>query len=85
MGGKSEAKAILAFLNEKAGRAYQPTDTNLAFIVARLKEGYTPTQCRQVVAKKVREWSGDDKMAMFLRPSTLFNREKFNQYAGELV
>jgi uncharacterized phage protein (TIGR02220 family) len=82
---KEEAKAVIAFLNEKANRNYQPTDANLGFVLARLKEGYTVTQCRQVVAKKCREWLAKDDMAMYLRPATLFNREKFNQYAGELV
>lgn len=82
---REEAKAILAFLNEKAGRAYQPTEVNLEFIMARLKEGYTPTQCRQVIAKKCREWLGRDEMAPYLRPATLFNCTKFNNYAGELV
>lgn len=82
---KDEAKAILAFLNEKARRNYQPTETNLKFILARFREGYTAAQCRQVVAKKCREWGADEKMALYLRPATLFNSEKFNQYAGELV
>lgn len=82
---KAEARDILAFLNEKAERVYQPVDANLEFIVARLKEGATATQCRQVIVRKVREWKADEKMSAYLRPATLFNREKFNQYAGELT
>lgn len=82
---KADAKAILGFLNERAGRAYRDNDANLDFIVARMREGYTAQQCKQVVAKKCREWGGDEKMAAYLRPATLFNRTKFNQYAGELV
>lgn len=82
---KQEAVSVLEFLNEKANRNYQPSDVNLELILARMKEGYTPGQCRQVIAKKVREWATNDKMATYLRPSTLFNREKFNQYVGELV
>lgn len=85
VGLKPDAVAILEFLNEKAGRAYQPTDANLDLIKARLKEGYTVAQCKQVIAKKCREWGGDDKMASYLRPATLFNCTKFNNYAGELV
>lgn len=85
VGLKPDAVAILEFLNEKAGRAYQPTDANLGLIKARLKEGYTVAQCKQVIAKKCREWGGDDKMAPYLRPATLFNCTKFNNYAGELV
>lgn len=82
---KAEARDILAFLNEKTGRAYQPVDANLDLIVARLREGATAGQCRQVIAKKTREWAGDEHMAEFLRPATLFNRTKFAQYVGELV
>lgn len=86
MNGAGEAaRAVLGFLNEKAGKAFQPTSANLDLIVARLKEGYTEGQCRQVIVRKVREWAADEKMAAYLRPATLFNREKFNQYAGELV
>lgn len=82
---KPAAREILDFLNEKAGRNYQPVDANLDFIVARLREGATAAQCRQVIAKKAREWGGDEKMAEFLRPATLFNKTKFAQYQGELT
>lgn len=82
---REAARRVLAFLNQKTGKAYQDTDTNLDFVVARLKEGYTEDMCRMVIARKFRDWSKDDKMAGYLRPATLFNREKFNQYAGECV
>jgi len=82
---REQARRVLAFLNEKTGRNYQDTDTNLDFIVCRLREGYTESMCRMVIARKFREWAKDDKMASYLRPATLFNREKFNQYAGECV
>lgn len=82
---RAAAERVLDFLNQKAHRAFQPTDVNLEFILARFEEGYTEVQCRQVVAKKLREWIDDERMAKFIRPATLFNREKFNQYAGELV
>lgn len=80
-----EARRILAFLNEKAGRRYQENKTNLDFIKSRLKEGATVTECRQVIVKKCREWKGDPKMELYLRPATLFNKTKFSQYQGELV
>lgn len=80
-----EAQEILLFLNAKAGRGFPPLDVNLDLIAARLKEGATPAQCRQVIAKKAREWGGDEKMAEYLRPKTLFNRTNFAQYVGELV
>ena len=79
------ARRVLAFLNQKTGRAYQDTPVNLDLIVARLREGYDEDTCRSVIARKFREWKDDDKMRPYLRPATLFNREKFNQYAGECV
>ena len=80
-----DARRVLAFLNEKAGRRYRENRVNLDFIKARLKDGATVTECRQVIVKKCREWKGDAKMELYLRPATLFNRTKFAQYQGELV
>lgn len=82
---KSQAAEILQFLNEKTGRAYRPVDANIKLIIARLKSGVTVMDCRQVVAKKTREWRSDPKMSEYLRPATLFNATKFEQYMGELV
>ena len=81
---KSNAKEILNFLNEKTGKQYQPVDANINLILARLKE-YDEKSLMQVIAKKTREWSTDDKMCQFLRPKTLFNATNFANYAGELV
>lgn len=82
---KSQALEVLQFLNEKTGRVYRPVDTNLKLIIARLKSGASVMNCRQVIAKKTREWRGDAKMSEYLRPATLFNATKFEQYVGELV
>lgn len=82
---QEEAIEILNFLNEKTGRVYRPVETNLKLIISRLKSGASQTQCFQVIAKKTREWREDPKMAEYLRPATLFNATKFEQYVGELV
>lgn len=81
----ADAKNILDFLNAKAGRNFPPTTTNVGIIVARFNEGFTATQIRQVVALKVRQWKGDEKMDEYLRPLTLFGRQKFSSYVGSLV
>lgn len=81
---KPLARQILEFLNDKTGKRYQPVPANLEMIEARLKDGATEQELRQVVAKKCREWGGDEKMRDYLRPATLFNRTKFAQYQGEL-
>lgn len=82
---KSQALEVLQFLNQKTGRVFRPVDTNLKLIMARLKTGITVMDCRQVIAKKTREWKGNPLMSEFLRPLTLFNASKFEQYVGELV
>jgi uncharacterized phage protein (TIGR02220 family) len=81
---KQEALEILIFLNDKAGRAYKPVPANLDLITARLREGASADECKAVVEKKCRDWAGDDKMADYLRPKTIFNRTNFAQYQGEL-
>lgn len=81
---KAEAAEILAFLNEKAGKAFRPVDTNLDFIIGRLKSGMTSVQARQIIIRKHREWAGTD-MEAYLRPATLFNKTNCEQYLGELV
>lgn len=82
---KEEARQVLSFLNEKACRNYQPVAANMIIIESRFREGATLAQCRQVIAKKYREWGSDEKMSVYLRPATLFNKTKFAQYVGELV
>jgi len=78
------ARQVLAFLNYKAHRNYQPTAGNLDLIRARLKDGATVDQCRAIIGRKTAKWKGDPKMEEYLRPATLFNRTKFDSYLGEL-
>lgn len=82
---KSQALQILHFLNQKTRRVYRPVDANLKLIIVLFKSGITREQCFQVIAKKTREWKGNPVMEEYLRPATLFNPVKFEQYVGELV
>lgn len=82
---KTQALEVLRFLNLKAGREYREVDTNLGFISARLESGVSVDDCRAIIAKKCREWKSDPKMDLYLRPATLFNKTKFEQYVGELL
>ncbi|MDH3637912.1 MAG: conserved phage C-terminal domain-containing protein [Gammaproteobacteria bacterium] len=87
----SEAREVLAFLNESTGHSYREVAANLDPIKARLKEAHgmrdlpgSPVQvCKGVIAKKKRKWAKDDKMAEFLRPKTLFAKSNFWNYQGE--
>jgi uncharacterized phage protein (TIGR02220 family) len=79
-----EALDILSWLNTKTGKHFRPTPANLDAIRCRLKEGITSGQLRAIVTRKCREWGTDERMKGFLRPATLFNRTKCEQYVGEL-
>ena len=80
-----QASEIITFLNSKAERNFDLNGANADFVIARLKDGESMDDLRAVIAKKCREWKGDEKMHQFLRPATLFNRSKFASYKGELV
>jgi uncharacterized phage protein (TIGR02220 family) len=81
---KNPVDIVLDHLNAKRHSNYRNTKSNASLITARLNEGYNVECMIRVIDMKNREWSGDSKMEKFIRPATLFNATKFNQYAGEL-
>jgi uncharacterized phage protein (TIGR02220 family) len=86
-----DAEEILAELNKLAGKHYRARESggkpsvNLEFIIGRLKSGATKEQGLQIVSMKVRQWKGNPEKREYLRPATLFNRAKFEQYLGEIA
>ncbi|WP_155634479.1 conserved phage C-terminal domain-containing protein [Burkholderia stagnalis] len=85
MSGKPDSVSeVLDYLNSKANRNFHPVPANTKLIAARMREGATVEQLKAVVDAKVRDWLRDPKMCEYLRPATLFNAEKFGQYAGAL-
>lgn len=81
----AQAVEILEFLNAETHHKFPPVKATLDLITARLEEGYTPVQLRQIVVRKQREWGGDPKMKPFLRPKTIFGKTNAANYAGDLV
>lgn len=79
-----ESQVILDYLNERSGKSFQHVDSNLKLIKARLKEGHKEETIYAVLERKIKEWENNPKMAQYIRPATLFNAEKFNNYVGEL-
>lgn len=76
----SPVSEIIAYLNEKAGTSYKTTSKETrSKINARLKEGFTVDDFKNVIDKKCTEWLNDQKMSQYLRPSTLFGT-KFEGY-----
>lgn len=78
------AEKVIQHLNEKTGSKFRATKTNTKFIDARISEGATPTDLIAVINRKCLEWLDNPEMRQYLRPSTLFNAEKFSAYVGQL-
>lgn len=70
---------VVQALNEETGSHYRPTSkATMRHILARLREGFTVDECKEVIRKKSEEWGGTE-MAKYLRPETLFG-SKFEGY-----
>jgi len=84
LSGKPDLEAPIKYLNEKAKRSFDPkNDSNKNFIKARYNEGRSLDDFKKVIDKKVINWLTDEKMMMYLRPSTLFNKTNFENYLNE--
>lgn len=73
---------LVSYLNEKTGGNFRPGKTTKSLIDSLLEQGYTTDDIKSVIDKKAAEWSGDDRMRGFLRPSTLFG-PKFSEYLAQ--
>jgi uncharacterized phage protein (TIGR02220 family) len=70
---------IVDYLNEKAHKNYRSNNkTTIRHINARLKEGRTLSDFKQVIDNRCATWLGTD-MEQYLRPETLFG-SKFESY-----
>lgn len=78
------AKQVIAYLNEKAQRNFKAVQSNTKLISARAREGATLDDFIGVIDRKCMEWANNPGMSQYLRPATLFNAEKFNNYVGQL-
>ena len=83
----SDAKRVLAFLNESTKKNYAPVESNLKPIRARLNEAATqgiknpPRLAAQIIIYKLKEDGFDNK---YVRPKTIFGQTNFWNYAGDL-
>jgi uncharacterized phage protein (TIGR02220 family) len=80
-----EATQILEYLNSKAETTYSTKQgTNLDLIISRMQEGYTTSDFKYVIDYKVKDWKGTD-WVKYLRPITLFNKAKFENYLNSSI
>lgn len=71
---------VIVFLNAIGSTAFKVgAKGNRKHINARLEEGYTLAELKAAASVKVTQWIGT-KDAQYIRPSTIFNSEKFAGY-----
>lgn len=72
---------IIAFLNKLTGSFFKETSkATKSIIAARIKEKYTLDDLKLVVSHKCDQWLESATMSEYLRPQTLFGKEKFEAY-----
>lgn len=75
-------RQVIDYLNEKANKHFKYTETNSKHIKARLNDGFVLDDFKKVIDSKIREWLGNEKMNLYLRPETLFG-SKFESYLNK--
>ena len=71
---------IVQYLNQKTNKNFKHTSkVTQRHIRARLAEGFTVSDFKQVIDNKCGDWLRDQKMKEYLRPETLFGT-KFESY-----
>lgn len=76
----SKAAEIIQDLNEKSERNFGLTEEVKTMIFALLKRGYTVDDFKKVHEVMAKEWLHDPKMDRYLRPTTLYQLKKFDEY-----
>ncbi|MBQ6346533.1 MAG: conserved phage C-terminal domain-containing protein [Clostridia bacterium] len=79
-----DCNEVIDFLNQVAGTQYKHSETSRKPIRARLNEGFTVEDCKQVIRNRWKAWRGTE-WQQYMRPDTLFRPSKFEGYlnAGE--
>jgi len=75
-------KAVIDYLNLKAEKNFRNAIASSKLITARYNEGHVLEDFMRVINTKCSQWLNTD-FDKFLRPSTLFNATKFQEYLAE--
>lgn len=75
----NEIKDIIDYLNITCKTNFKYSKNSIKHINARLKDGFSPDEIKDVIDFKFKQWGNDPKMSEYLRPETLFG-SKFESY-----
>lgn len=79
---ETDLAAVIAYLNEKAGRKYRLAKASRKLIAARFADGYTLDDFKRVIDNMVARWKGTE-WEQYLQPSTLFAQSHFDEYLNK--
>lgn len=81
---KEHYDEIVSYLNAKTGTSYRSNSSATQRLIhARINEGFTVDDFKQVIDTMTDEWGNDSKMRAYLRPGTLFGT-KFESYLNRI-
>jgi len=76
---------IINHLNVVTGKKFRASGAKVKKVInARVRDGFTVEDFKNVIDKKNAQWGKNPKMSIYLRPETLFGN-KFEGYLNELV
>jgi len=76
-------REIIDYLNEKSGKDFKLSDRIIKLINDRIDEGAHLGDFKKVIRIKSLKWREDPKGNEWLRPSTLFGEDHFQEYLNE--
>jgi uncharacterized phage protein (TIGR02220 family) len=79
---KELVSKVITYLNEKSGATYSCNKVNTTVIAARYGDGFTISDFKRVIDKKCLQWLHTTQ-EKYLRPITLFQNSKFENYLNE--
>jgi len=86
----SEEVEVLGFLNEHAGRRFEPFDpdgkpSKALQVIRHALKRITPLEARRIVILKTREWGTNPDMRKHINPITLYGRKaNLEKYLAEV-
>lgn len=75
---------VLDYFNKTVGCSYSYSKSYTSGISARLKDGFSIGQMKEVIEIKTLEWINNPAMAPHLNPITLFRPSKFPKYIQQV-
>ena len=82
---EEQSKKILEYFNFKTNKNYSLNDKESIKYISIILMNYTYNDCIHVIDTRVKLWLNDHKMSQYLRPKTLFDKDKFVDYLNTKI